>query len=66
MLTPNEVQFYEKFQKTFFEGEIAFINRLFNTEFGFKNITRHSYWESQFYCLKRESGDKSPTPLIMF
>ena len=38
MLTPKEVQFYEKFQKTFFEGEIAFINRLFNTEFGFKNI----------------------------
>lgn len=38
MITPKSVQFYEKFQKTFFEGEIDFINRQFNTQFGFQNL----------------------------
>lgn len=38
MITPKEVQFYEKFQKTFFEGDIDFINQQFNTEFGYQNL----------------------------
>ena len=65
MLTPNEVQFYEKFQKTFFEGEVDFINRLFNTEFGFKNI-QDILLGVPVLLPKKESGDKSPTQLIMF
>ncbi len=35
MLTPKEVQFYEKFQKTFFQGDVAFLNQQFNTAFRF-------------------------------
>ena len=38
MITPKAVQFYEKFQKTFFEGDVDFINRQFNTQFGFQNL----------------------------
>ena len=38
MITPKAVKFYEKFQKTFFEGDVDFINRQFNTQFGFQNL----------------------------
>ena len=38
LITPKKVSFYEKFQKTFFEGDITFINDQFNTNFDFKDI----------------------------
>lgn len=38
LISPQEVQFYEKFQKTFFKGDISFINQQFNTDFGYKNL----------------------------
>ena len=31
LITPIKVSFFEKFQKTFFEGDITFINNQFNT-----------------------------------
>ena len=34
----KKVSFFEKFQKTFFEGDIAFINNQFNTNFDFEDI----------------------------
>lgn len=38
LISPKEVQFYEKFQKTFFKGDVTFINQQFNTNFGFQNF----------------------------
>ena len=38
LVTPDKVSFYEKFQKTFFEGDVSFINRQFNTSFEFKDL----------------------------
>tara|TARA_A100001011_G_scaffold396407_1_gene494177 strand:+ start:2195 stop:2986 length:792 start_codon:yes stop_codon:yes gene_type:complete len=38
LVTPGKVSFYEKFQKTFFEGDVSFINRQFNTSFEFKDL----------------------------
>ena len=38
LITPKKVSFYEKFQRTFFEGDITFINDLFNTNFDFKDL----------------------------
>jgi len=38
LVTPDKVSFYEKFQKTFFEGDVSFINQQFNTSFEFKDL----------------------------
>ena len=38
LVTPDKVSFYEKFQKTFFDGDVSFINRQFNTSFEFKDL----------------------------
>ena len=38
LISPKQVRFYEKFQKTYFEGDIAFINQQFNTDFGYENL----------------------------
>ena len=38
LITPIKVSFFEKFQKTFFEGDITFINNQFNTNFDFEDI----------------------------
>jgi len=38
MITPQEVSFYEKFQKTFFQGNFDFINASFNTDFDYSDI----------------------------
>jgi len=38
LVTPERVSFYEKFQKTFFEGDVSFINQQFNTSFEFKDL----------------------------
>lgn len=37
-ITPNEVSFYEKFQKTYFQGNFDLINAPFNTSFGYTDI----------------------------
>ena len=38
LITPDKVSFYEKFQRTFFEGDISFLNKQFNTDFEFKDL----------------------------
>lgn len=38
IITPERVSFYEKFQKTFFEGDVSFINQQFNTNFEFNDL----------------------------
>ena len=38
LVTPDRVSFYEKFQKTFFEGDVSFINQQFDTSFEFKDL----------------------------
>ena len=38
LVTPERVSFYEKFQKTFFEGDVSFINQQYNTSFEFKDL----------------------------
>ena len=38
LVTPERVSFYEKFQKTFFEGDLSFINQQFDTSFEFKDL----------------------------
>ena len=38
LITSEEVSFYEKFQKTYFEGNFDLINAPFNTSFGYTDI----------------------------
>ncbi|MGB2398603.1 MAG: DUF4292 domain-containing protein [Flavobacteriaceae bacterium] len=38
LVTPEEVKFYEKFQKTYYEGDIAFINEQLGTAFSFADL----------------------------
>lgn len=38
MVTPEEVQFYEKFQKTYYKGSIAFINEQLGSSFTFSDL----------------------------
>tara|TARA_B000000475_G_C15979571_1_gene440410 strand:- start:269 stop:1048 length:780 start_codon:yes stop_codon:yes gene_type:complete len=38
LVTPNKVSFYEKFQKTYFEGNYDLINTPFNTNFVFSDL----------------------------
>ena len=38
LVTPEQVRFYEKFQKTYFEGNISFINQQFGTAFSYQDL----------------------------
>ena len=38
LITPEEVKFYEKFQKTYYQGDIAFINQQLGTNFSFNDL----------------------------
>ena len=38
LITPEEVLFYEKFQKTYYKGDIAFINQQLGTNFSFNDL----------------------------
>lgn len=38
LITPSKVEFYEKFQKTYYEGDISFINKQFGTDFSFYDL----------------------------
>ena len=38
LITPDQVSFYEKFQKTYFEGNFDLINAPFNTSFDYTDI----------------------------
>lgn len=81
LLTPNEVAFYEKFQKRFFKGDYEFINSLFNTEFGYNDIQNlllgnplldpaKGRWKQisnpDYYLLTPELGKNSLRPIFFF
>ena len=38
LVTPEKVQFYEKFQKTYYDGNIAFINQQLGSSFSFDDL----------------------------
>ena len=38
LITPEEVQFYEKFQKTYYQGDTNFINQKLGTTFEFRDL----------------------------
>ena len=38
LVTPEEVQFYEKFQKTYYKGNIDFLNQQFGSNFTFQDL----------------------------
>ena len=38
LVTPTEVQFYEKFQKTYYKGNIDFINQQLGSDFSFQDL----------------------------
>ena len=38
LVTPAEVQFYEKFQKTYYKGNIDFINQQLGSDFSFQDL----------------------------
>lgn len=40
LITPEQIQFYEKFQKTSFTGDFEGLNTLFKTSFGFDELER--------------------------
>lgn len=81
LVTPERVSFYEKFQKTFFEGDVSFINQQFDTRFEFNdlqnllmgipltNITR-GRWETishpKYYILTPKSNKIRFRPTFFF
>ena len=40
LIKPNDIAFYEKFQKTSYQGKLEFINDFFGVEFNYKNLER--------------------------
>tara|TARA_Y100000992_G_scaffold179983_1_gene121525 strand:+ start:785 stop:1564 length:780 start_codon:yes stop_codon:yes gene_type:complete len=40
LIKPNSMAFYEKFQKTSYEGELKFLNDYFGIDFEYKNLER--------------------------
>ena len=81
LITPKKVSFYEKFQKTFFEGDITFINDQFNTNFDFKDIQNlliglpladlnRGKWKTishpKYYILTPKSGKMQLRPTFFY
>jgi len=40
LIKPNDIAFYEKFQKTSYQGKLEFINDFFGVDFNYKNLER--------------------------
>ncbi len=40
LIKPNEIAFYEKFQKTSYQGKLELINDFFGVDFNYKNLER--------------------------
>ncbi|MEK9604271.1 MAG: DUF4292 domain-containing protein [Flavobacteriaceae bacterium] len=81
LITPDKVSFYEKFQKTFFEGDVSFINEQFNTSFEFSDLQnllmglpltdiKKGRWETishpKFYILTPQSSKTRFRPTFFF
>ena len=81
LITPDKVSFYEKFQRTFFEGDVSFLNKQFNTDFEFKDLQnllmglplsdlKKGDWERishpKYYLLVPKSKDLAFQPTYFF
>ncbi|MBN09374.1 MAG: hypothetical protein CMC79_03255 [Flavobacteriaceae bacterium] len=81
LVTPESVSFYEKFQKTFYDGDIIFINKIFGTNFGYENIEslllgkpvldiKKGKWEQikhpDFYVLTPKINKEKFKPIFFF
>ena len=81
LVTPDKVSFYEKFQKTFFEGDVSFINKQFDTRFEFNDLQNllmglpltkinRGRWESishpKYYILTPKSDKLRFRPTFFF
>ena len=81
MITPKELQFYEKFQKTYFKGKLDFINAQFNTNFGYQELQNilmglpaidleENRWKQvshpSLYVLTNKSKDNPYQPTLFF
>ncbi len=81
LISPKKVLFYEKFQKTFFDGDINFINKQFNTNFDFIDLQdlliglpisdfNKGHWETishpKYYILSPRSKKSEFKPTFFF
>jgi len=81
MITPQEVFFYEKFQKTFFQGNFDLINTPYNTDFDYSDIENlflgkpflepsEGRWKQisnpQYYILIPQGNRTGLTPTLFF
>ena len=81
MITPQEVSFYEKFQKTFFQGNFDLINTPYNTDFDYSDIENlflgkpfldpsEGRWKQisnpQYYILIPQGNRTGLTPTLFF
>tara|TARA_A100001011_G_scaffold76966_1_gene79254 strand:- start:828 stop:1619 length:792 start_codon:yes stop_codon:yes gene_type:complete len=81
LITQKKVAFYEKFQKTFFEGDVSFINNQFNTDFDFTDLQNlllglpisdlnKGRWETishpKYYILTPKTGKMQLRPTFFF
>lgn len=81
MITPQEVFFYEKFQKTFFQGNFDLINAPYNTDFDYSDIENlflgkpfldpsEGRWKQisnpQYYILIPQGNRTGLTPTLFF
>ena len=81
MVTPNKVSFYEKFQKTYFEGNLDLINIPFGTNFEYLDIENlflgkpfrdlgEGRWKQisnpQYYILISHRNHKGISPTLFF
>jgi len=81
LITPDKLSFYEKFQRTFFEGDVSFLNKQFNTDFEFKDLQnllmglplsdlKKGDWERishpKYYLLVPKSKDLAFRPTYFF
>ena len=80
-VTPNEISFYEKFQKTYFQGNFNLINSSFGTKFGFSDLENlflgkpfsdpaQGQWKQimnpQYYILAPKGKRSIFTPTLFF
>ena len=81
LITPNNVQFYEKFQKTSYNGKLSFIKDYFGIDFGYKNLEnlligkpiidiKKGKWEQitnpEFYIISPKINSNKYRPIFFF
>lgn len=61
LITPEQVQFYEKFQKTYYKGDIAFINQQLRTSLSFQDL-QHIFLGEPVSDFKKEKFERISHP----